>query len=197
MGTLRNESAYTTYSFNDPETDILLVTSNYLDGSTNIIENDLHFKVGYVHHIYQYSSKASQFISTCEYLRGKGTRVYVLKSTLEKYRFTKTTSGISIDTVEDEEVPTEITKRLSGNELKIFPNPFNNYASITYNSQDISDFTLNIYDISGKDVTSKARILFNSESGIITLFKNQLQNGIYILKFDDGNGYLIKKFIVD
>ena len=197
MGTLLDESAYSTYSFNDPETDILLVTSNYLEGSTNILENDLHFKAAYVHHIYQYSTKLSQFKTTCSNLRTKGTPVYMLSSSLEKYRFTKTISGISIDTVDNEEVPTAITNRISDNELKIFPNPFNNFASVTFDHPDISDFTLNIYDISGKDVTSGARILFNRASGNITFFKNQLENGIYILKFDDGNNNLIKKFIIE
>ena len=197
MGTLLSESVYSTYEFNNPDNDILLATSNYLEGSKSILENQLHFKVAYVHHIYQFSSKAQSYISACNYLRNKGFQTHVLSSSLEKYKFTKTISGLTTDTVDEEVLPTSVDYYPDHGESQIYPNPFNYSASVSCNFLIDKESVIKIIDITGKNVTSNAGIVFDEISGRLTILRKSLKRGIYLLKVENNNNYLINKFIIE
>lgn len=197
MGTLLNESVYSTYEFNNTDNDILLVTSNYLENSTSILQNKLHFKVAYVHHIYQYSSKAQTYISTCNYLRTKGFQTFVLSSSLEKYRFTKNVSDLLIDTVREVTLPTSIDRNPVYGESLIFPNPFRFSASVSCNFTIGEECTINIFDVTGKNVTPDAEIVINKPNNTLIIYRKRLKCGIYLLKVENNNSFSINKFIIE
>lgn len=90
---------------------------------------------------------------------------------------------------------TEFIANLSVNEvidnnIVIYPNPANNVVNITSNNSDIHSFEL--YNVIGKHMLTKSEL--NSKT--ITINRNELKSGIYILKISDVDGNTITRNII-
>lgn len=77
----------------------------------------------------------------------------------------------------------------NNNLISIFPNPVSDMLNIQYNGFNLSN-AIQIYDITGKTVFKADNLKENS------IDIQNLQNGIYFLKYSNGNEYSFKKFIV-
>ena len=74
------------------------------------------------------------------------------------------------------------------NQFQLFPNPVNNYLSITSKSPE--NYTIHIYNVLGKEVysqTTKNDLLINTAS---------LNNGLYLIEISQQQQKIRKKFIV-
>ena len=82
--------------------------------------------------------------------------------------------------------------------LQAYPNPFNSSIKIRFSSNYIIEFTINIYDISGKLVKSSEHI--SSDGGNTYISWNGLDNqglelptGLYIVNVNSNNFNHTKK----
>lgn len=75
--------------------------------------------------------------------------------------------------------------------LLIYPNPANTEITIKNIPENIENYTITIFDASGKVITTKKELGQNSKVGI-----NSLSNGLYFLKLEGGNDFKgFSKFI--
>ena len=73
----------------------------------------------------------------------------------------------------------------SGKEnVKIFPNPFNNSATFSFSFNENSEKILLIYDVIGKEVK---RIITPKGENSTTINKNEMDEGMYFYQLIDGN----------
>ncbi|RPJ09360.1 MAG: MBL fold metallo-hydrolase [Spirochaetaceae bacterium] len=98
MGTLLPVEVYSSKAFQDRRADLLLVTAKYLEGSTSIFENNLPFKMAFVHHIYRYTTAMDSYLTKCKQLTENGRKTYVLQAVMEKHTFIKTGDQLLMDT---------------------------------------------------------------------------------------------------
>ncbi len=82
----------------------------------------------------------------------------------------------------------------SGTNIKILPNPFNNEATIILNNQLFeNNLTMNIYDITGRDIKEIKNI--SNENNIIN--RNKIPAGMYTFKITNNKEFIgTGKFIV-
>ena len=88
-----------------------------------------------------------------------------------------------------DEMNAEITSDMEEfniNYLKFFPNPFSDYTLLKFENPTYENFTLTIYDASGKLV----KLITNIQSGKIMIEKQELSEGIYLLKMQSDATYL-------
>ncbi len=69
--------------------------------------------------------------------------------------------------------------------LKIFPNPFVDEIQINWSELKGESFSADVYDLRGRLVFSRA---FETSDAVITLNKNSLASGIYLLKLKSASG---------
>ena len=72
------------------------------------------------------------------------------------------------------------------NKIAIFPNPANDFINIQSNSEITKT---EIQDLNGRMITKENQ---NSENIVLNI--NLLSKGIYLLKIENKNGILVKKF---
>jgi Secretion system C-terminal sorting domain len=77
--------------------------------------------------------------------------------------------------------------------LKISPNPITRAASIKYTLTEPDNVYLKLFDVSGKLVKIISHA--NSKSGTLTLNRDKLASGIYILRLETSRGNLTRKII--
>jgi hypothetical protein len=84
---------------------------------------------------------------------------------------------------------TSVKRMISGDEIKIFPNPANDYLQIT---TDVSepDYLIELFDIPGKKVYSDRQ-----NAKIISLDLKTIAPGIYIIKLT-GRYHIITRKII-
>lgn len=79
------------------------------------------------------------------------------------------------------------------NSIAIYPNPNNGIFNIQFTSQSNNEIKINIHDIRGREVYSKAYTNNGFFNEAIQL--NQAQAGIYIVTIQDGDNKVMKKII--
>ncbi len=78
------------------------------------------------------------------------------------------------------------------NNIKIFPNPFNDETNIIVESPNIQIRTVELFDISAK----RLKIIENPESNNISIRKEQMQSGLYFLKITTKDNHFFRTKIV-
>ena len=76
----------------------------------------------------------------------------------------------------------------------VFPNPFRDKAEINLTGFDLKNYfsEVSIEDISGKKIDT--RTVLNKES--VTIYRDNLQNGIYLIRLKGQAGEVVKKVMV-
>ena len=79
--------------------------------------------------------------------------------------------------------------------LSAAPNPFTNRTNITYTSTSISEITLSVKNIIGKNVFTKK---YTSKIGnnIIPFYKNDLATGVYIYSIQNSEKLISKRLVI-
>jgi len=194
MGVKLSEDKYDTEGFIDDDTDVLLTTSKYVEGSTSIMENKLAYKIAYVHHIFEYSTNANSYMNICQSLRDKGFEAYVLNEALEQHEVFKFNEQLYID----EEIVTKSNEISADNinteQVCIYPNPAHNELFLKLAPWINPEGNLNIFDLTGRKVCD-----FQVKStGNIRLNLSDLPKGIYVLKIElSGMKPVNRKVIVE
>ncbi len=75
--------------------------------------------------------------------------------------------------------------------VKIYPNPFNDKTTLSFENKDKSNYTLKIFNISGQQV----REIQNIHSDKVILKKEQLKKGLYLVELNGKKNYSGKLFI--
>ncbi len=76
-------------------------------------------------------------------------------------------------------------------DVKLYPNPSNNHFTIQIISPTNSEGLLVVYDLIGKVVETKENIINGEE----VIFGNHLENGIYFVRIETGDGVVVRKLI--
>ncbi len=67
-------------------------------------------------------------------------------------------------------------------EIKVYPNPFNDYTNISITTRETSHIKVNMYDILGKPVYQSDEGIHDSGKQIIRIDGKELENGVYIVQ---------------
>jgi N-acetylneuraminic acid mutarotase len=83
------------------------------------------------------------------------------------------------------------------NSLSVYPNPFQQSATITYSTVNDASVQIALYDLSGK--LMKRLLTEHASSGIHTLSLNSegLAQGIYLLKFQVNDELIVQKVVIE
>jgi len=81
------------------------------------------------------------------------------------------------------------------NTLALYPNPTQNGANILVSLKQQADINLSVYDISGKEILSK-RTTASAGLNNFSLETNNLNNGLYFVKINDGKNELSQQLLV-
>ena len=87
----------------------------------------------------------------------------------------------------------ELNSSVAGLEVIVYPNPMTESTTFIMKNDQVRDFSLELYDMTGKLVVQKQ----SNNSQQVTINRNSLQNGVYIYKIVDystnkaSNGKLI------
>jgi predicted outer membrane repeat protein len=85
-----------------------------------------------------------------------------------------------------------IVKQELQNQFTLFPNPFNSSAKIQFNSS-INNIALSIYDLFGQEI----KTINSISEPTFTLYRDNLPNGIYLLKISQENRKsTTRKFVI-
>ncbi|WP_316835068.1 T9SS type A sorting domain-containing protein [Pedobacter nutrimenti] len=79
------------------------------------------------------------------------------------------------------------------NDFKIYPNPFDNYLSINFKTQQTGYYSLKIISLAGREVCSQTSKV---QSEAIKISLPDLSDGIYLIEVQAPNGNFIRKKIV-
>jgi photosystem II stability/assembly factor-like uncharacterized protein len=89
-----------------------------------------------------------------------------------------------------------ITARVETTSLKLYPNPVQDFATIEFNLNSVSDVNIRIFDINGRMVKE---LNFNQRpAGLLKerINLNELSTGAYFMQMQAGNQKTMNKFIV-
>lgn len=81
----------------------------------------------------------------------------------------------------------------SSHGIKVFPNPFRDKAIIEFTYEQGEEYTLSVYDVTGKVVFERSGI----ESGVTELDRSNLNDGFYMVKIHNSNRSYIVKVLVN
>jgi hypothetical protein len=81
--------------------------------------------------------------------------------------------------------------------LNVYPNPFNNEATIAFDLKETSTAVLNIYDIVGKNVYSNNLGTVNPGVNFVDFDGSNLETGMYIIKLTVNNQTVTKKITIN
>jgi len=101
-----------------------------------------------------------------------------------------------IDNVTIGTVATGITEQTSNNGLSVYPNPFSDKTSLTFNLERNENVTVNIYNAIGELMYSINRGQMNQGINKIELNNEGLSNGIYFVTLNAGDLSLTRKVSV-
>lgn len=87
----------------------------------------------------------------------------------------------------------EENKSISG--LKLYPNPVKEFITLDFESINAADLTITIFDTKGSDIQIIDKNIF-SGSNKIQINTTGLQEGLYIIKLQDGKSFVTKRFQV-
>lgn len=88
------------------------------------------------------------------------------------------------------DMSTNITNQIDLDNLKVYPNPANNYLVVEFGKNNLNGASIQLIDIIGKSVYTK-----NVTTGRITINISDLAQGIYLLRFTNGLGNQVHKII--
>jgi hypothetical protein len=81
--------------------------------------------------------------------------------------------------------------------LNVYPNPFNNEATIAFDLKETTTATLNIYDVVGKNVYSNNLGTVNPGVNFVDFDGSKLEAGMYIIKLTVNNQTVTKKITIN
>jgi hypothetical protein len=81
--------------------------------------------------------------------------------------------------------------------MRFYPNPFSNSARLQFNLEEFSRVSISIYDITGRLTRQIDAGSFSPGVNIYEIQKENMQNGIYLLKLDAGAKVGLTKIIVN
>lgn len=97
---------------------------------------------------------------------------------------------------EEEVIPFEVLsvgiENQSIDYFNVYPNPFNESATVVFSNPDKQPFSIQLIDITGKTVQS----IKNITSNTLNISKNKLPAGIYYLQLSGENSFDIKKLTI-
>ncbi len=79
--------------------------------------------------------------------------------------------------------------------LIVYPNPVTSYGNIAFNLNSDSDVNVQVFDLSGKLITTVTKQNLSAGDQIITIGANELPNGTYIVRLTAGEMVKTTKFI--
>lgn len=82
------------------------------------------------------------------------------------------------------------------NGINVYPNPVADAATINFNVVKAGQYTVNVYDITGKLVVNAASTYFTEGVHNVALSTDNLNNGIYMVKFEGAEGVASTKIEV-
>ncbi len=91
----------------------------------------------------------------------------------------------SISNIDDYSVNTSIQNEDFQNIVLVYPNPFNDYTTIKFDNRDKTEYSLSVFDITGREV----RKIDNITNDKIILHKNNLKSGFYSFKLNGKYNY--------
>ncbi|MBU0518606.1 T9SS type A sorting domain-containing protein, partial [bacterium] len=77
-----------------------------------------------------------------------------------------------------------------------YPNPFNPTTNITFTLDEISDVTLKVYDLLGKEVATVTNGAYGTGQHTVTFDASNLASGVYIYKIEAGERSLARKMLI-
>ena len=84
----------------------------------------------------------------------------------------------SLSNLEDNGIIATNIRNIDYRGLSIYPNPFREKTTISFPNPQNGEYTMNVFDITGK----KVRTVSNINTGYIFLEKNQMEDGIYFIE---------------
>ena len=88
----------------------------------------------------------------------------------------------------------EVANDLSN--VSVVPNPFTKTANVTFNSEVEGAFTVKLVNLLGAVVTTKEINVMHG-SNEVTIERNSLSSGIYILTIANGSGAISRKVVIE
>ena len=86
---------------------------------------------------------------------------------------------------------------INGFDLNVFPNPFSDNTTISFNLDKKQNVSIGVYDVIGKEIISLSNATeLNAGSYSFPLNKNTLKQGIYFVKLNVDGYSVMKKVIV-
>ncbi len=85
-----------------------------------------------------------------------------------------------------------ITENKTLNNIKVYPNPAQEFTTLDFESLNSTDLTIRIIDTKGSQVQVLERGIF-SGSNRIQLNTSSLEEGMYIIQLQDGNSFTTKR----
>jgi hypothetical protein len=96
-----------------------------------------------------------------------------------------------------EERPVGINETSSLNGLNIYPNPFQNNATVEFNLDNSQEIAVNFYDVTGKVVQSVPSTTYNAGNHKINLDGTSLQGGVYYVNIVAEDGIMTRKVVLN
>jgi len=93
--------------------------------------------------------------------------------------------------------PAGITEFDNSGSLTIYSNPFNTSTQISFSLIKSERVTLKVYDLIGKEIVTLADKTYSQGTHLVTLNRNQLSAGAYLLRFVCDDAMETKKVIVE
>ena len=81
------------------------------------------------------------------------------------------------------ETPTRISELSISDIINVYPNPFLEFTQIKFSNHKLEQARIAIYDVNGREISRKSLL----SDQVITLHKNELSPGIYLLRLFDHN----------
>ncbi len=120
---------------------------------------------------------------------------FIAKYTLPGSSIIEENGGDESAKKEVEETAPIINDDVKVKELKLAPNPTNNYLNLQYIGFDNTSSTLRIYDITGKEVSNGIYSLLNTSNTGSQIDVSSLNSGLYIIIIETENAIIQEKFI--
>lgn len=102
-----------------------------------------------------------------------------------------------IDDIKFGETSTSINDLKNTLDLKIYPNPTNASSTISFTSINNQELSINLFDISGKLIKNIATEKYAVGEHSVILNANELDKGLYFIKFVQNNQTFTSKWIVN
>ncbi len=82
-------------------------------------------------------------------------------------------------------------------DLRIYPNPFNNEATIEFNLEETQNIAVNVFDVTGKVVQSFPNSVYSAGNYKLNVDGSALQNGLYYVNIVSDDAVITRKLILD